>query len=218
MLMEMVSEVQQRRVAVRVKETGFGLLLAGVLHVWGYQVVTDPTTAGLLLTDEGCQPVAGVTLVQLGDAGGNGQLELPLQLEALWALLELRFHQPQRQHIRVALNLGVGVVGRHRYDEATLQSLSDMGGRLIYPRELVHNEGLLVRVPIDDQLVELGGKVIYCFSRGDRGEFEIGLVFTGVGSEVRRIVRHYIGRQVLAGALAQAGEGAEAGLAMFRQA
>lgn len=218
MLMEMVTEAPQRRVAVRLQNPGFALLLAGVLKVWGYQVVTDPATAGLLLTDEGCQPVAGVTLVHLGGAGGNGQLELPLQLEALWALLELRFHQPQRQHIRVALSLGVGVVGRHRYDEATLQSLSDMGGRMIYPRELVRNEGLLVRVPIGNQVFELGGKVIYCFPRGDLGEFEIGIVFEGVGSEVRRIVRHYIGRQVLAGALAQAGEGAEAGLAMFRQA
>lgn len=216
MLMESAFEPGLRRVAVQIETPGFARVLGAVLDLWGYEVVTDATAAGLLLVEQGGGEGEELAVLRLNGASGCTRLALPLALEALWGELEQRFHHPARQHIRVALSLAVGVVGRHRYAEATLQSLSDMGGRLLYPRELVREEGLLLRIPIDHQVFELSGKVIYCFPRGTGAEFEVGILFQEVGVEVRQVLRQYIGRQVLGGALAKAGVGADAGLAMFR--
>lgn len=216
MLMESAFEPELRRVAVQIETPGFAWLLCGVLAVWGYEVVVDAKDAGLLLVEQAGGEGEELAVLGLNGASGCKRLDLPLALEALWVELEQRFHHPARQHIRVPLSLAVGAVGRNRYDEATLQSLSDMGGRLIYPRELVRDEGLLLRVPIEQQVFELSGKVIYCFPRGTGDEFEVGIMFQGVAAEVRQLLRQYIGRQVLGGALAKAGLGAEAGLVMFR--
>lgn len=217
MLLESAFEPELRRVALQIETPGFARLLGAMLEIWGYEVVSEATDAGLLLVEQGGGAEPELAVLGLNGASGCKRLALPLALEALWVELEQRFHHPARQHIRVNLSLAVGVVGRHRYDEATLQSLSDMGGRLLYPRELVREEGLLLRLPIDHQVFELSAKVIYCFPRGAEAEFEIGLLFEGVGSEVRQVLRHFIGRQVLAAALARAGEGAAAGLALFRR-
>ena len=217
MLMESAFEPGLRRVAVQIETPGFARLLGGVLDLWGYEVVSEATAAGLLLVEQGGGEGEELAVLRLNGASGCTRLALPLALEALWGELEQRFHHPARQHIRVALSLAVGVVGRHRYAEATLQSLSDMGGRLLYPRELVREEGLLLRIPIDHQVFELSGKVIYCFPRGTGAEFEVGIMFQEIGGEVRQLLRQYIGRQVLAAALDRAGEGAAAGLARFRR-
>lgn len=217
MLTELVHEPELRRVELQIEMPGLARLLAAVLAVWGYEVVIDGSAAGLLLVEQGGSPEKSLAVINMGKASGCTHLALPLTLEALWLELEQRFHHPARQHIRVALNLGVGVVGRHRYDDAKLQSLSDMGGRLVYPRELVRDEGVRLRIPIDNQMFELNAKVIYCFPQGGGAEFELGVLFEGVASEVRRVLRRYIGQQVLAAALARAGEGCEDGLAMFRQ-
>jgi PilZ domain len=215
MLIEAAERTERKLVALALRDPGFAALLQAVLELWGYQVIEEAAGAGLLLTEgEGPAP-AGVTLVRLGGPDRDG-LELPLDLARLWALLEQRFHQPQRQHIRIPLQLEVGLVARHRYSEARLESLSDMGGRLLYARELVRGEGVLLRLPLEERMFELDGRVIYCFPRGDGSQFEFGMVFAAVGDEVRRVLRRFIVRTLLETAGARTGLGAAAEWGFFR--
>lgn len=216
MLLEKVAEAQHHRVAVRVEDPGFELLLGGVLQGWGYQVVADPAAAELLLADDGLPSPAGVSVVRLGGVAGSARLGLPLLLEELWALLERRFHQPQRQHLRAALDLEVGLVARNRYSEVCLDSLSDMGGRLIYSRELARGEGLLLRLAVEGRVLELDCQVIYSFPRGDGGQFELGVLFEGLAAEVRQLLRRFIVQRILQAAQARSGAGAESGLSFFQ--
>ncbi len=210
-------ETELRRVAIELETPGFRQLLCALLELWGFHLVSDTSAAGMLLVEQRGGEPAGVTLIRLGETHGSRHLPFPLALEDLWLELEQRFHRPPRQHIRTAVDLEVGLVARHRYGEARLESLSDMGGRLYFGRELARDEGVRLRLPIDAQVFEFGAKVIYSFPRGEESGFELGLLFEGVSGEIRQAIRNYVRRQVMAAALAVGGADAEQGMGFFRQ-
>lgn len=215
MLFESEFEAEAKRVALQLETPGFARLLDAVLELWGYQVVAESADPGMLLVEQGGVGKKELAVVGIGSASGVTRLGLPLVLAELWAQLEQRFHHPARQHLRTALDLAVEVVARHRLSGARLQSLSDLGGRLLLSREMVRDEGLLLRLPVGAQVFELNARVIYGLQRGGEN-FEIGVFFPGVETEVRRVLRHFVGQQVLAQALDRAGEGARSGLDLFR--
>lgn len=216
MLLESGYEAELRRVAIELETAGFSGLLCALLELWGFHPVRDAGAAGLLLVERRGGDGAGVTLIRLGEAGGSRHLPFPLVLEDLWRELEECFHRPPRQHIRTAVDLDVGLVARRRYGEARLQSLSDLGGRLVFGRELAREEGVRLRLPLDAQVLELGAKVIYSFPRSEEAGYELGLLFDGAAGEVRQVIRSFVRRRIMAAALALGGETAEAGLSWFR--
>lgn len=216
MLSELVFEAESKQVALQIETPDFARLLEAVLEVWGYAVVPESCEPGMLLIEQGGAGEKELAVIRLGSASGVTRLSLPLVLAQLWAQLEQRFHQPARQHLRVALDLEVEVVARNRFCAARLQSLSDMGGRLVLDRELVRDEGLLLRLAIGPQVFQIGARVIYALHRSDGEHFEIGMLFPGVEAGVRQALRHFIGQQILAAALARAGEPGRGGLELFR--
>lgn len=215
MLMELEFEAEAKRVALQLETPGFSQLLEAVLEVWGYQVVAPSADPGMLLVEQGGVGEKELAVIGLGSASGVTRLGLPLMLAQLWAQLEQRFHHPARQHLRTALDLEVEVVARHRLSGARLQSLSDLGGRLLLSREMVRDEGLLLRLPIGEQVFQLNARVIYGLQRCGE-DFEVGVFFPGVETEIRRVLRHFVGQQILAQALIRAGEGARPGLELFQ--
>lgn len=216
MLTELDFDAESKQVALQVETPGFARLLGAVIEIWGYEVVAADADPGMLLIEQGGEGEKELAAIRLGSASGVSRLGLPLVLAQLWAQLEQRFHQPARQHLRVALELEVEVVARNRFSAARLQSLSDMGGRLVLSREMLRDEGLLLRLPIGPQVFQISARVIYSFHRGGGEEFEIGVLFQGVEAEVRRILRQFIGRQVLVAALTRAGEDTRPALELFR--
>lgn len=216
MLTELDFAAESQQVALRIETPGFARLLGAVIEIWGYEIVAESADPGMLLIEQGGVGEKELAAIRLGGASGVSRLGLPLVLAQLWGQLEQRFHQPARQHLRVALDLEVEVVARNRFSAARLQSVSDMGGRLILSREMVRDEGLLLRLPIGPQVFELNARVIYSLHRGQGEGFEVGVVFQRVETEARRILRHFIGQQILAAALARAGEAARSGLELFR--
>lgn len=216
MLTELELEAGTKQVALQIETPGFARLLGAVIEFWGYAVVAESAGPGLLLVEQGGVGENALAVIRLGGASGVSRLGLPLVLAQLWAELEQRFHQPARQHLRIALDLEIETVARNRLSGARLQSLSDMGGRLLLSREMVRDEGLLLRLPIGPQVFQISARVIYSLPRGQGEGFELGVLFQGVEAEVRRMLRHFIGQQVLAAALARAGEAARPALALFR--
>jgi hypothetical protein len=197
MLLDRIDDApEKRRIALRIDNRGLQALLGAILREWRYQVVIDGPCE-LILTDEGIHPSAdeGPAL----RLGATGPLSYPLSLEALWQALESRFHVPPRRNLRISLPLDIGVRQGSRREVCPLVSLSPLGGRFEFPREVARGEELEVVLPIGEAPLTFGARVIYAIPRGEWRncpDYYVGVVFDRQ-EEKQKTLRAFIDRSYL---------------------
>jgi len=193
----------EKRICPLVREPDFQTVLAALLEVWGYTVVSRPDGQDLVLAEEGLALPPGfdatIRLTRSGDPGRD-RLALPLEVEALWAALEPFFHKTPRSHIRIALDLPATVVCRGRMEATRISSLSDLGTRFRLSRERVKGEPLELDLVIAGHPLRLAGRVIYVVPRGDlvgSGACEVGMLLAHSRCEIRTQLREFVVRSYL---------------------
>lgn len=187
---------EKRRIALRIGNRGLRAVLGAILREWRYQVVTDGPCE-LILTDEGDHPSADEGPVLR--LGAPGFLAFPLSLEALWQALAFRFHVPPRRTLRIALPLDIGVRQGNRTEVCSLVSISSLGGRFGYPREVARGEELELRLQLGEAPLTIGARVIYAIPRREWRncpDFYVGVVFDRQ-EEKQKILRAFIVRSYL---------------------
>lgn len=197
MLLDRIDDApEKRRIALRIGNRGLQAVLGAILREWRYQVVVDGPCE-LILTDEDVHPSADEGPVLR--LGAPGPLSFPLSLEALWQALEFRFHVPPRRNLRIALPLDIGVRQGGRREVCSLISLSPLGGRFEFPREMAPGEELELRLPIGEAPLTIGGRVIYVIPRGEWRncpDYCVGVVFDR-REEKQKTLRAFIVRRFL---------------------
>lgn len=187
-----------KRIAILARSKALEALLRGLLMQWNYTLLEEPADDAVLLAEEGCLPPQGhgdVLWLTRSRYEGSQRLSLPLVLEELWRKLESRYHKPPRNHIRISLQLPAVVQIRDECTPIQIVSLSDLGARFDFPRELVRGEQLLLQTMLDGEKLVLEGGVIYVVPRGDlkeTGQSEIGMIFDRTPQETRQRVREQI--------------------------
>jgi hypothetical protein len=187
----------EKRLALAVRSQELEAILAALLHEWQFTLLPHPAAGTLLLAEEGCLAETDGEIVWLTTSRyvSRQRLALPLQLQELWSALETRFHKPPRNHLRVAVDCEATLCCRGGRSTIRLVSLSDMGARLVFPRELISGEELVLEYPDVDGLLELAGRVIYVLPRGElagTNESEAGMIFDRTPAETRERVRNRI--------------------------
>jgi len=187
-----------KRIGLITRDAPLESILRAVLTEWGYLLLETVTADTPLLVQEGCLPPAGhadVLWLTSSHYDGGNRLSLPVALEALWFRLESRYHKPQRNHIRLTLELPATVVAHGEDTPARVYNLSDLGARFEFPREMVSGENLSLAAVLGGERLTLHGRVIYVVPRGDlegTGRSEIGMIFNDTAPDVRMRVREYI--------------------------
>lgn len=182
---------RQRKVAIQLADTALAEMLSGLLAEWGYRTADMSDKDALLLSDaEEGTSLTGRDRLCLG----RGDLSFPLRLEQLWLKLEQLFHDPPRAHIRYDVNLPAEVVVRGESASSKLCSLSDMGGRFSFSRELVRGEKVSLRFELNEQSIEAFGKVIYAIhqSARDDDQLRVGMLFNVISGGDRAFIRNYL--------------------------
>lgn len=188
----------QKRIGIITRDAALGSILGALLVEWNYQVLEAPTDGDLLLVQEGCLPPvenANVFWLTSSQYEGRNRLHLPVAIEELWRQLEPRYHKPPRNHIRLTLELPATVEVHGESIPARVISLSDLGARFKFPREMVNGEKLSLVTALGEEKLVLAGRVIYVVPRGDvedSGRSEIGLILSDTPAETRTRVREFI--------------------------
>jgi len=152
-------------------------ILREILRAWHYQVVEEGPFDLLLVDREANLPAPPGPHLLLGPGGTLG---LPLSLDALWRELESRFHTPPRRYIRLELPREIEVRHGGSGDFCNLASLSSLGARFEYPREVLRGERMELDLQIAGEWLSLGSEVIYCIPHGewlDKPLIHVGVVF-----------------------------------------
>lgn len=198
MLIGTLPRLLKRRLCLCIRNEPFRLVLEGVLREWHYFLQENPADSDLVLAEDGfpvgeeAPPVLWLTRSRSGEPG---KLDLPLSMEELWANLESRFHKSPRNHIRTNPELPATLEMRNETDEILLTSLSDMGGRFNFHRELPPGEEMVLGLSISGRRFKLPGQVIYTIPTGelkDSGESQVGVVFIHRDKSTRELLREFI--------------------------
>lgn len=223
MLLESVTSLVEKRIGIITHSEGLAALLRGLLTQWNYALLDAPAADDLLLVEEGClAPVGHLNVLWLTSSRyeGRNRLCLPLPMEELWRNVESRYHKPPRNHIRIAVQIPVAVHARGEIIPAQVASLSDLGMRFDFPRELVSGEELRLELVLDGDALSMAGRVIYVVPRGDlegTGRSEVGVIFARTPSETHTRVREHILWRYLAAVRRETPEGLfREGLKFFR--
>lgn len=169
-----------------------------MLAQWRYTLLETPAAGDTLLVEEGCQAPAdasNVLWLTRSRCEGHNRLGLPLPVEELWRRLEVRHHQPTRSHIRIPVQLEATLQARGESTPVQVVSLSDLGVRFDFPRELVGGEQLALEMTLEGDVFTLAGRVIYVVPRGElggTGKSEIGMIFDRTPQATRSRLREYI--------------------------
>lgn len=189
---------KEKRIGVIARSQALEALLRGLLTQWRYTVLETPAADDMLLVEEGClAPADSNTVLWLTSSRyqGRNRLGLPLLPEELWRQLECRYHKPPRNHIRISGQVPA-ILQAHGDDTAIqIVSLSDLGVRFEFPRELVNGEPVTLLATLEGESLTMEGRVIYVVPKGDlegTGRSEIGVIFDRTPQETRNRVREYI--------------------------
>lgn len=203
MLIDTFPQVQEKRLCLFIRNEAFQRVLVALLNEWRYSLQEVPTASDLVLAEDGfdlpeeCGPVLWLTRSRYGE---RGRLPLPLSIEELWSALESRFHKPPRNHIRINLQFSASVVARGERADVQITSLSDLGVRFEFLRELAPGEEIVVYMSPAGHPLALPGRVIYVVPRGDLDESEkmqVGVIFDHLSKEAKDILRLFIIRAYL---------------------
>ena len=186
-----------KKISVVTSDDALTELLTLLLQSWKFEIVSQDCAETLLLAEKGSiEPAAGQDVIWLaaGETSTDNSLGLPLEVESLWRILEFRFHDPPRMHIRLALDLSAQVTIRGETSEAVLTSLSEMGCRFYYDKELVRDETVTLTLQAGNETLKIGSQVIYSIpqSATSTGEVNAGLVFHGIDRTTRGRIRTYL--------------------------
>jgi hypothetical protein len=198
MLLDRIDDApEKRRIALRIDNRGLQALLGAILREWRYQVIVGGP-CDLILTDEGADPSADEgPVLRLGTSGPLG---FPLSLDALWQALESHCHVPPRRYLRLALPQEIEVRQGSRREICSLVSISSLGGRLEYPREVPRGEELELRLQLGKAPLTINARAIYAVSRGEWKScpdcYCVGVVFDRQ-EEKQKILRAFIARSYL---------------------
>ena len=189
--------VVSRKIAIKTGSGALTELLQSLLEQWKFEI-HDPANADvLLLAEEGCaEPVEGQRVLWLSRSQRHDRdrLSLPLELEHLWQILERLFHQPPRMHIRMNIEMNASVTVGDETTSAILSSLSDMGGRFTYHRELVRDQPLVVSLHVAEQILKINSQVIYAMPKSSAAgsDTKVGFIFQKVKKDQREMLRHFL--------------------------
>lgn len=188
---------QQRAVTVVTAGQPLARFLGALLSRWRCVLAPAPAPGTLVLLEEGCPlpPGADALYLRRSPGGDENNLQLPLSLTALWSALERRFHSPPRRYLRKAVSLPVVAEYRQGRFDAHLSSLSEMGARILFPRELVRDEEVALGLTLTGRRWRLPGKVIYTLPKGDVSQepaTEVGVIFSPSQTEACKAIRAFV--------------------------
>lgn len=163
-----------------------------LLGEWGYDV--ERRADGLVLVR------AGHRRARETDPAEPLELSAPINMPELWSRVESRFHATPRRHIRLRCELPADLSFAGMRIESRFISISDAGGRLTFPRELIRGESGRVRFTLGGDYFDTPCEVIYVLPKREWEKSpgtEIGVVFRWPDpQDLRRtrqlIVRHYL--------------------------
>ncbi|MFO7983898.1 MAG: PilZ domain-containing protein [Desulfuromonadales bacterium] len=120
----------------------------------------------------------------------------------LWSMIESRFHAAARRHIRLKRDIPAELIFYDTATQSRFVSISDAGGRLIFPHELVRGERGHVRFCMGKQPFETRCEVIYVLPKREweeRSGIDVGVVFRWPDRQQplqarQCITRHYLDR------------------------
>jgi hypothetical protein len=191
-----------KRIAVSTGSEAFTAVLESLLGVWGVELCRRDDPSALLLAEEGCcELVASQKAIWLSrsDAAGPDRIRLPVSLEALWQIIEQKFHRPTRMHLRMALDFSARVFLRGEWYDTILSSMSDMGARFTTEMETVREEKVILELIVNGEVRQHHGEIIFSMALGslETGAFQSGVVFVGQDKETCNTLRYLLIRWCL---------------------
>jgi len=183
-----------KKIAIATCCDAFTELLKILLISWRYEICDSARQDILLLAEEGCaEPVAGQSVVWLTRSKYQGadRLSMPLEIENLWQILEHRYHRPPRMHIRMDVDLDASVIVDQETMKVRLSSLSDMGCRFSFDRELVREQQISLALSFSGEILNIDSRVIYAhhLSAASDQNVRVGLLFRGITKDQRDTLR-----------------------------
>lgn len=194
--------VGAKKIAIATCCDAFTDFLSSLLRHWNFEVCAAGSPDVLLLAEEGCaEPDTGQRAVWLTRSKyqGTDRLSLPLSVEKFWQVLEHRYHKPPRMHIRMDVEIVASVVVDDETVPVTLSSLSDMGCRFSYYREMVRDQQVFLSLPLGGEELIIDSRVIYAhhLSAANDNNVRVGLLFRGIQEDQRDKLRAYLILQFL---------------------
>jgi len=195
MLLDKLPRRREKRLCLLIQNAPLRQFLGSLLRQWRYELLDTPALADLILAEEGITPPAGsgpiLRLARCGSAAED-RVVLPLSLEELWRVLEGRFNNHPRNHIRIQKSYPVTVRARGESFGTRISSLSDLGTRFDFGAELVNGEEIEIDLVVERRSFSLQSRVIYVVPCNSGGRFQIGLIFDRTAREIRLGLRHFI--------------------------
>jgi len=191
-----------KKIAIATCCDAFTDFLKVLLRHWSFEICDVGRPDVLLLAEEGCaEPAEGQRAVWLSRSKyqGTDRLSLPLSVENFWQVLEHLYHNPPRMHIRLDVELVASVVVDDETVSVKLSSLSDMGCRFSYYREMVRDQHVFLSLSLDGEEMVIDSRVIYAhhLSAAVDNNVRIGLLFRGIQKDQRDKLRAYLVLQFL---------------------
>jgi len=177
---------EEKRVWVEIGRPGLKALLEVMLREWRYLPGSEAVAEGLLLAEAGVidpPPQQRTIWLSPSAPASRGELQFPIDISALYALLERRYHDPPRCHLRLSLATACELVTADDRQPATLASLSDRGCRLHSPLELARDARVELSLELANLPTCLPGRVIYCVPRYQADHqpyYDLGLLFSAI--------------------------------------
>jgi len=124
--------------------------------------------------------------------GPQETLALPFKLEELWLTLQAHLFDPPREHFRIPVRLRGTLRQGEMCDDFLSVSLSDAGMRFEFFRELARDEEVTLELPLNEGLLVIDGRVIYCVPTRNSGSMIIGVVYKLHQEPLKEQVRAYL--------------------------
>jgi len=198
MLENVTARHVEKAVHIRTCNPHLDRLLATIIREWHYQTTDAPGERTLVIVEEGCatlEEYSAALWLSRSTYAARGRLQIPIAIQELYGILERRFHNPPRRHLRLTLDLPCRMQLQGEWGDVNILSLSDRGCRIGFDRELTRDQPLRLSFSVAGQLLDLAGSVIYAMPRysGDRqANFDIGVIFSGQGALEREILLDFI--------------------------
>lgn len=191
-----------KKIAIATCCDAFTDFLKSLLRHWSFEICDAGRPDVLLLAEEGCaEPAEGQRAVWLTRSKyeGTDRLSLPLSVENFWQFLEHRYHKPPRMHIRMDVELAASVVVDDETVSVTLSSLSSMGCRFSYYREMVRDQQVFLSLSLDGEALTIDSRVIYAhhLSAAADNNVRVGLLFRGIKKDLRDKLRAFLIQQFM---------------------
>jgi hypothetical protein len=170
-------------VAVVTRNQQFRRLLGSILADWKYTVVEDLAAAKIVFVERGLElpsSVGHVVWLTPMPLIEGSFLTVPISLTSLYYLLEVNFFPNPRRHIRVVMENEVDLQIENEWQEGSLISLSDRGGRIACAKEILRGQVLQIEVKLARKTLRIPAEVLYCIPAGDssgRLQPQVGVLF-----------------------------------------